>query len=141
MFKRFSRWAERGVWTDWHQQVAHDPDWQEVFLDSTMVRAPACAAGQQNSTPVAEARERSRGGCSTKIQALTDALGNPLDCVLTGGQAADITQAEALVPDEPVDAVVADKSYDAEAFVATVSARGAAVHPDDPTSRVTFLTR
>ena len=46
--------------------------------------------------------------------------------MLTGGQAADITQAEVLLPDEPVGAVVADKGYDADAFVATVSARGAA---------------
>ena len=46
VFKRVSRWGERGVWTDLHRQVAHDPDLQEVFLDSTMVRAHACAAGQ-----------------------------------------------------------------------------------------------
>ena len=46
VFKRFSRWSERGVWTELHQQVAHDPDLQEVFLDSTIVRAHACAAGQ-----------------------------------------------------------------------------------------------
>ena len=38
---------------------------------------------------------------------------------------ADITQAEALLPDEPMDTVVADKGYDAKAFVAMVSARGA----------------
>jgi transposase len=81
--------------------------------------------GPKKSTPQAEALGRSRGGFSTKIQALTDALGNPLDFELTGGQAADITPAEALLPDEPVEAVVADKSYDAEAFVATVNARGA----------------
>ena len=76
---------------------------------------------------MAEALGRSRGGFSTQIQALTDALGNPLDFVLTGGPAADITQAEVLLPDEPGGAVVADKSYDADAFVATVSARGAVV--------------
>jgi transposase len=83
--------------------------------------------GPKKSTPEAEALGRSRGGFSTKVHALTDARGNPLDFALTGGQAADITQAEALLPDEPVGAVVADKSYDADAFVATVSARGAAV--------------
>ena len=47
VFKRFSRWSERGVWTDLHRQVADDPDLQEVFLDSTIVRAHACAAGQK----------------------------------------------------------------------------------------------
>ena len=49
VFKRFSRWAERGVWTDLHQHVAHDPDLQEVFLDSTIVRAHACAAGAKKA--------------------------------------------------------------------------------------------
>src|SRR5512144_90074 len=89
--------------------------------------AGACLCrGTTKSTPVAEALGRSRGGFSTKIHALTDALGNPLALQLTGGQAADITQAETLLPDESMDAVVADKGYDAKAFVATVSARGAA---------------
>ncbi len=46
VFKRFSRWGERGVWTELHRHVAQDPDLQEVFLDSTIVRAHACAAGQ-----------------------------------------------------------------------------------------------
>ena len=61
-------------------------------------------------TPAPPVKKKySRGGFSTKIHALTDALGNPLDFVLTGGPAADITQAEVLLPDEPVGAVVADK--------------------------------
>jgi len=72
-----------------------------------------------------QALGRCRGGFSTKIHAVTDALGNPLDFLLTGGQAADITQAEALLPNGAVGAVVADKGYDADAFIATVTARGA----------------
>jgi transposase len=125
VFKRFARWSERGVWADLHRHVIVDPDWQEVFLDSTIVRAHACAAGQPESTAEAEALGRSRGGFSTKVHAITDALGNPLDFVLTAGQAADITQAEALLPDAPIEAVVADKGYDADAFVAQVTGRGA----------------
>ena len=46
VFKRFSRWGEYGVWADWHRHVAHDPGLQEVFLDRTIVRAHAGAAGQ-----------------------------------------------------------------------------------------------
>src|SRR5512144_2797366 len=49
VFKRFSRWGEHGVWADLHQYVAPDPDLQEVFLDSTIVGAHACAAGQQKA--------------------------------------------------------------------------------------------
>jgi transposase len=49
VFKRFARWGERGVWTDLHCHVAADPDLQEVFLDSTVVRAHACAAGAKKA--------------------------------------------------------------------------------------------
>lgn len=49
VFKRFSRWGAHGVWMDLHRHVAHDPDLQEVFLDSTIVRAHAGAAGQQKA--------------------------------------------------------------------------------------------
>ena len=49
VFKRFSRWGAHGVWTDLHRHATHDPDLQEVFLDSTIVRAHACAAGQQKT--------------------------------------------------------------------------------------------
>ncbi len=68
---------------------------------------------------------RSRGGFTTKIHTSVDALGNPLRFRLTGGQAHDITQAEALLPEEPMGHVIADKAYDAEAFERAVLERGA----------------
>lgn len=54
-----------------------------------------------------------------------DGLGNPLKFQLTGGQDHDITQAEALLPPAPMTYVIADKGYDAEAFIQLVRARGA----------------
>ena len=45
---------------------------------------------------------------------------------LTPGQASDIGQAEALLADHEPDAVIGDKGYDGDDFVATVEARGAA---------------
>lgn len=72
-----------------------------------------------------EALGRSRGGFSTKLHAAVDALGNPLGFVLTPGQCADITQAEALVEPYAAEAVIADKGYDSDAFVNFVKAREA----------------
>lgn len=72
-----------------------------------------------------EALGRSRGGFSTKLHAAVDALGNPLGFTLTPGQWADITQAEALIEPYMVDAVIADKGYDSDAFVACIEAREA----------------
>jgi transposase len=66
---------------------------------------------------------RSRGGFSTKIHLATDALGNALRFLLTGGERNDITQAEALVKDLAAEHVIADKGYDSEAFVLHLKGR------------------
>ncbi len=47
----------------------------------------------------------------------TDALGNALRFILTGGERNDITQAEGLIENLSADYVIADKGYDSEAFV------------------------
>ncbi len=46
-----------------------------------------------------------------------DALGNPLDFRLTGGQAHDVTQAVELLGEWETDFVLADKAYDAAALL------------------------
>ncbi|MBK1649176.1 IS5 family transposase [Rhabdochromatium marinum] len=56
---------------------------------------------------------RSKGGLSTKIHARTDALGNPTGFYLTGGQASDLVGADHLLVDLEVEALLADKAYDA----------------------------
>ncbi len=70
---------------------------------------------------------RSRGGFSTKIHLATDALGNAVRFILTGGERNDITQAEMLVKDFSADYVIADKGYDAEAFVLKLKERNCEV--------------
>jgi transposase len=80
---------------------------------------------------------RSRGGFSTKIHLATDALGNALRFILTGGERNDITQAEALVKDLRAEHVIADKGYDAEAFVLHLKGRDSvAVIPSRATNKV-----
>ena len=68
---------------------------------------------------------RSRVGLTTKIHAAVDALGNPVRTILTAGQQADITQAEALIAGFAANSVLADKGYDADAFVAKIESQGA----------------
>ena len=50
-------------------------------------------------------------------------MGNPLALSLTGGQVHDITQAEALVSLVEPEALLADKGYDADHFVDSLTAR------------------
>lgn len=56
---------------------------------------------------------------------MVDALGNPLRSILSGGQVADITQAAALIEGIKTQAVVGDKGYDADTFIALIQAAGA----------------
>jgi transposase len=51
------------------------------------------------------------------IALATDALGNALRFILTGGERNDITQAEQLIENFAADYVIADKGYDAEPFI------------------------
>jgi Transposase DDE domain len=64
-----------------------------------------------------QALGHSRGGLSTKIHALVDALGNPLRFLLTPGQAHDLTGADALLPKMTANLLIADRAFDADARV------------------------
>ena len=52
---------------------------------------------------------RSRGGFGTQIHAAVNGLGLPVKLILTGGQAADVTQAQPLIQGLPLEVVIADK--------------------------------
>ena len=78
-----------------------------------------CGGGKKNSAQE-QALGRSRGGFSTKVHALTDALGGPLRFILTGGQESDIGQAEHLLAGIQAGALLADKAYDADALLNTL---------------------
>ena len=73
--------------------------------------------GLQKSDAVTEALERSRGGFSCTIHAVTDALGLPVRFILTGSQAADMTQAIPLIEGIATGALLADKGYDADTLL------------------------
>jgi putative transposase len=80
---------------------------------------------------------RSVGGFSTKIHILVDALGNPVEFILTGGQEADVTQAEPLMRGHEANAVIADKAYDSNAIVDAANRQGAeAVIPSKKNRKV-----
>ena len=67
---------------------------------------------------------RSRGGFGTKVHAAVNGLGLPVRLTLTPGQAADVTQAKALIEGVPFEVVIADKGYDSKEVVAAVEGQG-----------------
>lgn len=118
---RFSRWARTGVWQRVFDTLADEADNEYAMLDSTIVRAHQHSAGAiKKPAGDDQAIGRSKGGLSTKIHALTDALGNPTGFFLSGGQASDLAGADHLLPGLEADALLADKAYDADARVLEV---------------------
>jgi transposase len=60
---------------------------------------------------------------STKIHALVDALGNPVELMLSPGQVHDLTCAEPLLENVDPEALIGDKAYDADAFIKALTDR------------------
>jgi len=110
---RFSRWAKSGVWERIFKLLSSDADNEYAMIDSTIVRAHQHSAGAKKKDGE-QAIGRSRGGLSTKIHALVDALGDPVAFFLTGGQESDLAGADELLPDMEADTLLADKAYDAD---------------------------
>jgi len=70
----------------------------------------------------------SRGGKTTKIHAIVDALGNPIHVHLSAGNLHDSTEAEAALADVPLEkgVVLADKAYGSSAIRTFITNSGGA---------------
>ena len=126
--KRFKEWSDRGIWERMFNYFQQNPDLEWVMIDATIVRAHACSAGYEKNSQKKEALGRSKGGFTTKIHALTDALGNPLRFILTSGQRHDITQAKLLCENINASALIGDKGYDSNDFVQSLKNQNCEPH-------------
>jgi transposase len=84
---------------------------------------------------------RSRGGLTSKIHALVDAEGRPVDLRLTAGQIADCSQADALTDGlGEGDILLADKGYDSDAIRTKAAERKAWANiPPKANRKATFI--
>ena len=121
VYQRFSRWAKSGVFERIFKLLSNDHDNEYMMIDATIVRAHQHSAGAKKNGP--QAIGRSRGGLTTKIHALVDALGNPVAVMLSPGQEHDLACAESLIEDVDPDALIGDKAYDADPFIDTLTKR------------------
>ena len=77
--------------------MASDNDNEYMMIDATIGALTSTALAREKNGE--QAIGRSRGGLTTKIHALVDALGNPVQVILTPGQAHDLTGAQMLLDD------------------------------------------
>src|SRR3954449_12055176 len=83
-------------------------------------------AGRKRGTQ-SQAIGKSRGGLTTKILALTDALGNLVRFILMPGQRYDTICVAPLIKVSEIGGLSADKAFDANWIIAELNERGAKV--------------
>jgi transposase len=123
IYNRFNRWREAGVWDRLMDAITKAHDGKVRMIDTSIVRVHQQGATANRGT---DCLGRSRGGLTTKIHALVDAKGRPIQLKLTAGQKSDIASAPDMIASLPEGATLsADKGYDANALRAAVTERKA----------------
>ncbi len=134
VWKQFRRWCESGFWDLLLQALADSGSALDMLqmIDSTIVRAHRCAAGEKTGKQN-QALGRSRGGFSTKIHVRCNAAGLPIGVVLSEGEAHDVRAYDGLMQQRDSDpgAMLADKGYDSDAIRHDLRDSGAT--PEIPT--------
>ena len=57
-FVRFSRWSKAGVWDRLFTAMADEPDFEDILIDSTIVRAHQHAAGKKGGLKLVRSADR-----------------------------------------------------------------------------------
>ncbi|QQP91224.1 IS5 family transposase [Skermanella sp. TT6] len=138
VFQRFRRWAKGGVFEKIFGALSADADFEYVIVDGSIVRVHQHGTGAKWG-PRKQAIGRSRGGLTTKIVALVDALGNLVRFVLLPGQRHDSVGVAPLLKDLDVAALRADKAFDGDALRADLNDRGAVAVIPPKSNRATDI--
>lgn len=120
VFDRFNEWSKKDIWMQLNNMCIEDPDLEWVSLDSTSVKAHPCASGYYEGGSEEQGLGRSKGGLTSKIHVLADALGNGLKYIIGPGNENDIMKANSLIEGIQNAAILGDKGYDSDDFRTTI---------------------
>lgn len=126
VYTRFSRWRIGGVLAEVFDALTLEHDPEGYHIDATIMRAHQDASGGRKAEG-SQAIGRSRGGPSTKVHAVVDALGNPVRLGLSEGQTHEVKQAGELLGNLCDAYVAADRAYDADSLVEQLHEQGCEV--------------
>jgi transposase len=133
VYTRWSRWSASGVMASLLAALSRERDGESFLIDATIVRAHQDASGARKKGGSQEIG-RSRGGPSTKIHAIVDALGNPVRLELSPGQTHEMKLAPTMLADIRDANVIGDRAYDAKALADQLAGpRCRVVIPSNPT--------
>ena len=125
VFTRFRRWVRAKVFDRIFQALSGEPDVEYAMIDGTIVTVHHKASGARGGAKN-NAIGRSRGGLTSKIVALVDALATLVRFVLLPGQRHDTVGVAPLIEGVSFDALLGDKAFDADWLRAELNDRGAA---------------
>ena len=130
VFKRYRDWVKADIFKRLFDATSDEPDMEYAMVDATIVKvhrqgAPSRARCKRGTA--SQAIGRSKGGMTTKILALTDALGNLVRFVLLPGQRFDTAGVAPLIEGIEFGAFIADKAFDSNDIIANLNERGAKV--------------
>ncbi|NGP46934.1 IS5 family transposase [Bacillaceae bacterium SIJ1] len=130
VYSRFCKWRNAGLLVDIFQALQVEPDFENLSIDSTSVKAHQHSAGAKKNAEGHEVNQHigvSRGGKTTKLHTVVDGLGNPLAFLLTGGQVFDSVPAIDLLQEFDLTGshIIGDKAYGSEAFRKWVTSKQA----------------
>src|SRR6202021_1417777 len=122
-YNRFVRWRKAGVWARIMDSLCAAHDATVQMIDTSIVRVhqhAACIARNRS-----QSMGRSRGGLSSKIHAVVDSNGLPVQLALTAGEAHDNRLAGKLLsPLKSGTLLLADRGYDADWIRALAAKKG-----------------
>ena len=138
-WRRLRDWQTTGVWGQLHQTLLNELrkldqiDWSRATIDSGTVRA--VGGGEKTGQNPTD-----RGKPGSKHHVLTDAIGIPLNAILTGANRHDVTQLLPLIDNAPSvsgkagdpkkhpASIYADRAYDSEHHRQELRHRGIEPH-------------
>ncbi|MEZ5896183.1 MAG: IS5 family transposase [Parvularculaceae bacterium] len=126
VFKRFRDWVKADVFKRLFDAVSDDPDMEYAMIDATIVPVHRHGHGAKGG-PQSQAIGKSKGGWTTKIVALTDALGNLVRFELLPGNRYDTVGVAPLIDGVEFGALIADKAYDSNWIIEDMNERGAKI--------------
>ncbi|MEZ5772420.1 MAG: IS5 family transposase [Defluviimonas denitrificans] len=125
-FRRFRRWVQADVFKGIFDALSDDPDMEYAMIDATIVKVHRHGMGAKGG-PQSQAIGKSKGGWTTKILALVDALGNLVRFVLMPANRYDTVGVAPLIRGVEFGALLADKAFDSNWIIADMNERGAKI--------------
>ena len=126
VFVRYRDWTKAGVFKRLFDAASDQPDMEICHGRCHDRQSPPSRTGRKRGTQN-QAIGKSKGGITTKILALIDALGNLVRFVLLPGQRFDTVGIEPLIDGINFGALIGDKAFDNNTIVAAPNKRGAKI--------------